>query len=632
MKTSIAAFLLGFVVSVWLTPLARRMAIRYRLVDRAQDGRRINEKDIPRAGGLAIAAGVLVPILGLAFYENAISHAVYEDIMAFLVLVAGALAALGVGLLDDLYRPSAKLRLLALITIAVASWIAGHRVDEAVIPGLGPITMGPWSLPVTVLWIVGVVVAFNFVDGLDGLATGIALISTATLFIYAQIDHNVLWMTWTGAMAGALLGFLVFNFNPASIFMGDAGSNFLGYLLAVVALQTSRKEATAVSLVVPLCVLGLPLLDVTLTMVRRTLLRQGLFTSERGHLHHRLLQLGLSHRHAVLVLYAVTAILCLGAVSMTTPLLYLHLIIAALITLVVFSLMFVTGYIRPRDLLQMYRQGKANETRQQQVEVACQELAQYLDTVRGAAVELPQILAEVVERGRVTAVQYRCEHHCEVVAGAYDRSAKGARHQVTSGRSGADAVLVFWKDRTDDPTPREIAALRKLFAGIECSCTPTVSPMYSGGSRVGPTRKSLSRPSAKAQLDKVWAALVESAERLSIFRIQLAVELSWLSEEYNATWQKDAPEEMQKSWRIDVPLMSETGVVGWLRVVGDSSRASSRQDIASLLDVLDTSESYLKSVFRDHAHAPIAGTALHSDLDHGRSAQAAAELVEAGVD
>ena len=415
-----------------------------------------------RSRGLAALPslhGVLAPILALAFYENVISHAIYADMAAVVVLFVGALAALAVGLADDLVRPSAKLRLLALFGIAALTWFGGHRVDQVTLPWLGTITMGGWSLPVTVLWIVGVIVAFNFVDGLDGLASGIALISTSTLFVYALIDQNVLWMTWTGAIAGALLGFLVFNFHPASIFMGDAGSNFLGYMLAVVALQTSRKEATALSLAVPLCVLGLPLLDVTLTMVRRALLRQGLFTSERGHLHHRLLELGLTHRRAVLVLYAVTAVLCLGAVLIREPLLHLRVIIAAFFTVVVFSLLFATGYIRPRHLLQMYHQGKANKAKQQRIEAACQDLARCLKAGGGDSVDLPPILEELVERTCVTGVQYRCEHGGEVVAGAYDRYAKGTRFEVQSGGSGAAAAVVFWQDRCTDPTPTERAAL-----------------------------------------------------------------------------------------------------------------------------------------------------------------------------
>lgn len=619
MKTSVASFFLGFVVAVWLTPVARRIALRSRLVDRPQDGRRVNQKTIPRAGGLAIAAGILAPILGLAIYENEVSHAIYENMTAVVMLLIGALAALGVGLADDLARPSAKLRLLALIAIAAATWFGGHRIDAVVLPWLGPITLGDWSLPATVLWIVGIIVAFNFVDGLDGLASGIALISTATLFVYALIDQNVLWMTWTGAMAGALLGFLMFNFNPASIFMGDAGSNFLGYLLAVVALQTSRKEATAVSLLVPLCVLGLPILDVTLTMVRRALLQQGLFTSERGHLHHRLLQLGLSHRRAVLVLYAVSAVLCLGAVSVAVPVLHLHLAIAALITVVVFSLMFATGYIHPRDLLQMYHQGKANRARQRQIEDACHELARHAANSLGAGPELARILHELVGRGCVTAVRYRCEHQCELVAGAYHQTAKGTRHSLPSGPAGGADALVYWKDRTDDASPREIAALGKLFAGLQCSCA--CAPVDA----VGALSCAEAAPPAAFQLERIWSALVEAAEKLSVLRVELELNMPWNAHGFRASWERPTPGMTDKSWRLDLPVMAHERVVGTLHVTGHASR----EDIASLLEVLDASESYLASVYQEQARGALVLPGPFSDRVRGHAVQTAARVSDA---
>jgi UDP-GlcNAc:undecaprenyl-phosphate/decaprenyl-phosphate GlcNAc-1-phosphate transferase len=613
MRTSAASFLLGFMVAVWLTPLVRRLAFRFQLVDRPKDSRRVNTKAVPRAGGLAIAAGVFAPILALAFYENAISRAIYADMVSFAVLFVGALAALGVGLVDDLYRPSAKLRLVALVLIAAASWLGGHRLGDLVLPGVGQVAIGLWSLPLTVLWIVGVVVAFNFVDGLDGLATGIALISTATLFVYAAFDQNVLLMTWTGAMAGALVGFLIFNFNPASIFMGDAGSNFLGYLLAVVALQTSRKAAISISLAVPLCVLGLPLLDVSLTMIRRALLRQGLFTSERGHLHHRLLALGLSHRWAVLVLWGVTSVFCVGALSIAVPLLHLHVVVAVLITVVMFCLMFATGYVRPSDVLQMYRQGKANEARQQHVELVCRELASCLETSGEGEVDPPWILQELVERGCATAAQYRCERGCETLAGEYDRSAKGTRHIVRKSRDAVASMLVFWKERADDPTPREIAALGKLFAGIECSCKfpKSISEMRTAGTDTACNPQAAHAPAVGAP-EKIWTALVESANRLSLVKVQLELSTPLLSEGFNATWE-EAPIDPVDLWRLDVPVMFDEDKIGWLRVVGDSSRYSSSRDIAGLLDILDSSQSYLQSILRSRQQVPALVEGVLSD-------------------
>jgi UDP-GlcNAc:undecaprenyl-phosphate/decaprenyl-phosphate GlcNAc-1-phosphate transferase len=570
-KTSIASFLLGFVVAVWLTPLVRRMALRHKLVDRPEDGRRIHHKRIPRVGGLAIAAAVLTPILALAFYENVISHAIYRDDASFTVLLVGALAALAVGLADDLFRPPAKLRLLALIAIAVLTWFGGYRLDEAQLPLLGEISMGHWSLPVTVLWIVGVIVAINFVDGLDGLATGIALISTVTLFVCAQLDQNTLWMTWTGAMAGALLGFLIFNFNPASIFMGDAGSNFLGYLLAVVALQTSRKHTTVVALVVPLCVLGLPLLDVTLTMVRRALLRRGLFTSERGHLHHRLLHLGLSHREAVLVLYAVSAVLCLGAVLVTMPVLYLNVAIAGLIATVVFALMFATGYVRPRDLLHMYRQGKENEALARDLDEACQELAQSLEDGNGVAADLPELLGLLVKRGCVSAVRYRCKHACELVVGEYDASTKGSRLTVPSGSARQDSALVFWKGRTTDPSPREVAALRNLFAGVDCSCEAAK------GAFEGPVNWA-----------ELWGNLIDVSKHLDLITMRLTVHGTAWHEGHQARWDSAHQDAAHGYlWSAKFPLMVDGKLIGHMEVTGRPGQESFRQKMDTLLKLVD---------------------------------------------
>jgi UDP-GlcNAc:undecaprenyl-phosphate/decaprenyl-phosphate GlcNAc-1-phosphate transferase len=640
MRTSAASFLLGFMVAVWLTPVARRLAYRFQLVDRPQDGRRVNKKSIPRAGGLAIAAGVLAPILALAFYENTISRAIYADLVSVAALFVGALAALGIGLVDDLYRPSAKLRLLALVAVAALCWLGGHRVEDIVIPGVGQVTMGFWSLPVTVLWIVGVIVAFNFVDGLDGLATGIALISTVTLFVCATIDNNVLLMTWTGAMAGALLGFLIFNFNPASIFMGDAGSNFLGFVLALVALQTSRKTAAAVSFVVPFCVLGLPLLDVSLTMVRRALLRQGLFTSERGHLHHRLLQLGLSHRWAVLVLYGVTTVFCLGAVAIAVPLWHLHLLVATVITAVVFGLMFATGYVHPRDLLQMYRQGKANAARQQHVESVCQELAQSFGAEGDAAAASPRVLQTLVDRGCVTAAHYRCERGCRTVAGEYDQLAKGIRLVVQDGRSAASNMFVFWKERCDDPTPRESAALHKLFASIECSCKlpSSRSDRADRADRADrPERESdraqnasRRRRSAVDAHEKIWAAIVESAHRLALSRVHLELATSPHSEGFNATWGEMPRDGEAMVWRIDLPVKTEDGVVGWLRVAGDSMRYSNSRDVARLLDVLDSSQSYLQSI-RQEQQEQCRETDQSRETDRTWREQGVADSADLGV-
>ena len=156
-----------------------------------------------------------------------------------------------------------------------------------------------------------------------------------------------------------------------------------------------------------------------------------------------------------------------------------------------------------------------------------------------------------------------------------------------------------------------------LFATLECSCAALMSPVAPKSTPVL-TQKTLRQSSAKTQLDKVWAAIVESADKLSLQRIQLEVDLPWLSEGFNATWKKNTTAEAAKPWRMDVPVMSESRVVGCLRVIGDSSRASPRHDIAILLSVLDRCESYLNSVLRDHGQIPVRETASYSDFGRGR--------------
>ena len=219
-------------------------------------------------------------------------------------------------------------------------------------------------------------------------------------------------------------------------------------------------------------------------------------------------------------------------------------------------------------------------------------------------VELPQILDELVERGwrHGRAISVRTQlprggRRLRSVGQGYPA------HRWRDGRSGAAAaVVVFWKDRAVDPSPRESVALRKLSRGWNA----------------------LAWRRLHRQLDKVWAALVEAANKLSVLRIQLELDLPGLSEGFNATWEKAATNATEKSWRLDVPVMSETGAVGSLRVIGDSCR----EDIARLLDVLETSESYLESVFRNERAAPVAVAAPHFDLVRDRAARSTAKIAD----
>jgi UDP-GlcNAc:undecaprenyl-phosphate GlcNAc-1-phosphate transferase len=169
--------------------------------------------------------------------------------------------------------------------------------------------LGMLGLPFTMLWIAGVINALNLIDGLDGLAGGVALIAIVSTFAISVVHGQPLMILFTAALAGAVLGFLFYNFNPASIFMGDTGSMFLGFVLATTAIQTNQKSSTAVAIIVPIIALGVPIADTLLAMARRAARGAPLFSADRGHIHHRLLALGLSHRQTVLVLYGASIVL-----------------------------------------------------------------------------------------------------------------------------------------------------------------------------------------------------------------------------------------------------------------------------------------------------------------------------------
>ncbi len=435
-----------------------------RLVDDPRRGRSIHKDPIPRSGGVSLAVATLCPIIGLAIWENSISELIYQDGRVIVTLLVSALAVLALGLVDDLISPPPQTRLVILIGIALFSWLGGHRIDVLDLPMLGLLELGAWSAPITVLWIVGVIVAFNFVDGLDGLATGVALIVSSTLFCVAFLEGNQLWMTWTGAMIGALLGFLFFNFNPASVFLGNSGSNFVGYMLAVVALETNRAESTAVAIAVPMLALGLPILDAALTMVRRAMLREGMFLGELGHLHHRLLDLGLSQKHVTFTLWSITALLCLGALTLVAPVAPLQMVLGSLVSVAVLSLLLVTGYLRPSDLQFMWRRGLANLRRDEKLAALASHIAAQVALDEGRQ-SVPNILVRLAEEGAISGALYSRMGRAPLQVGDYDEQAKGVRCSIPLAGSRSDKITLLWLKRRSGPSQRELSSLTDLLSG-----------------------------------------------------------------------------------------------------------------------------------------------------------------------
>jgi UDP-GlcNAc:undecaprenyl-phosphate/decaprenyl-phosphate GlcNAc-1-phosphate transferase len=309
----IVVFVFAAAIALAVTPVVRRTVLRMGVVDRP-NARRVNTRPVPRGGGIAIAAGfLLVAPTFVLLNERAdwVPMPLNIEAADLIALFGGGLAAALIGALDDLYELRARWQLVGQIALAFAAVALGIGVSVIGNPlGDGVIPFSPaFSVGFTVFWIVGMINSINWIDGLDGLSTGVALIASVTLGIISlttQVSQPLI-AVFCFALAGALAGFLRWNFHPARIFTGTTGVQFVGYTLAVLAILGSAKVAVA------LLVLGVPIIDTFWIIVGRLSHRRSPFTPDRTHIHHRLLDLGLSHRDTVLVIYGICAALALLA-------------------------------------------------------------------------------------------------------------------------------------------------------------------------------------------------------------------------------------------------------------------------------------------------------------------------------
>lgn len=316
MLTFYVAFGLAMVVAMIATPIITTLAHHFGWYDMPVGGRKVHTTPIPRLGGIAVSMAFFTPLLALAIYPTLTAKDLFQDTLMFQAFLIGACSILLLGIYDDLRGASPKLKLLVQVVVAFGMWKAGFDIEYLGIPFIGAVDVGWMDLPLTLLWFVGVINALNLIDGLDGLASGISLFAAAVLFGVGLLDNQHLPSLLMAALGGALVGFLFFNFNPARIFLGDSGSMFLGFALAATSVWTGRKGATAVALLVPMLALAVPLLDTTLSVVRRVSRGQSPFHADGEHLHHRLMALGLTHRNAVLTLYVLSATLGLAGLAL----------------------------------------------------------------------------------------------------------------------------------------------------------------------------------------------------------------------------------------------------------------------------------------------------------------------------
>jgi len=328
MKTIFAVLITSLCLALVLTPLAARIGRRYSMVD-APSGRKVHLKPIPRIGGVAIYLAFFGPFLGALFYSNVLIGQILSE-PAVLWLSCGATLVLLVGFADDIFplHPLVKFGVQALA--ACLAYHGGTCISQLQLPGAAVLRLGWFSLPVTIFWFLLITNAFNLIDGLDGLAAGVCFFASLTLLILSVMGGRYLVATGLAALVGACLGFLRYNFNPASIFMGDGGSYFLGFMLASLSIVGSIKSQATVAILIPIIALGLPLLDTVLAPVRRFCMGKQLFQADKSHIHHKLLRLGFSHRGAVLLLYGANILLGLFAILLVNA----HNRNAALILLV----------------------------------------------------------------------------------------------------------------------------------------------------------------------------------------------------------------------------------------------------------------------------------------------------------
>jgi len=300
------AFFIAAALSYIFTPFAMKLAWKLGAIDVPKDARRVHKKPIPRLGGLAIFAGFTVAALLTLPLKN-------PSVLGILI---GSSVIVAVGILDDIYCLSPKVKLLLQIGAALIPVAFGIRVEWVTNPFGGMLYIGKYSIIITLFWIVGITNTLNFIDGLDGLAAGISAIASITMLLVNLNLKQGNPVIFTALLAGACIGFLPFNFNPAKIFMGDTGAMFLGFVLSSVAVDAAVKSATVVALIVPMLALGLPIFDTAFAIVRRFMNGKPIMQADRGHIHHRLIDNGLSQKQAVIFLYAMSLVLGLCAVLM----------------------------------------------------------------------------------------------------------------------------------------------------------------------------------------------------------------------------------------------------------------------------------------------------------------------------
>lgn len=319
MKASLVALLIAFGGALISTVIVKFLCLKYNIVDKPDGYRKVHKKPIPLCGGFAVFAGFILPVILLMFFseKHSLFHEFEKREMQIFTFFIGACITMFMGAADDIWNLRPKYKLLFQLIAANFAYFGGLKITLITIPIFGGSLELWWlSYPITIFWFLGCINAINLLDGLDGLASGIGLFASLTLFVVSFSFNNVMPMFLSACLVGAILGFLLFNFNPASIFLGDTGSMLIGYLIAGVGILSSYKSETAVALMIPFIALGVPIFDTMLAIVRRWSKRLPVSSADKKHIHHVLISMGLSHRRTVLVLYGCCIVFSTVAILM----------------------------------------------------------------------------------------------------------------------------------------------------------------------------------------------------------------------------------------------------------------------------------------------------------------------------
>ncbi len=318
----ILTLIICFLLTLGITPLVKKLAYKVGATDQP-NVRKVHQKIMPRMGGLAIYIGF---IAGFVILRP-------EDPYAGAIILGSAIILL-TGMADDIFELSARLKLLGQLIAAVTVVLGGVQIEFINLPFGGELEFGPLSIPITILWIVGITNAINLIDGLDGLAAGVSTIGLATIGFMAMLKGDVFVMSIALILIVSTIGFLYFNFHPAKIFMGDTGALFLGYMIAVLSML-GFKNVTMISLIIPLIILGVPISDTFFAIIRRIVNKSPLHAPDKSHLHHCLLRIGFTHKQTVIIIYAIAAMFSMAAIIFSMSTVWGAMIVVAILLIAI---------------------------------------------------------------------------------------------------------------------------------------------------------------------------------------------------------------------------------------------------------------------------------------------------------